>query len=144
MELEHTVVGTMEYNTDLFDTATIRQMTDHLRNLLESIPEQIDLPISRLPMLSETEREQLLTGWNDTAVDHPRSLCIHHLFEAQAELTPEGLAVVFGDQQLTYADLNKRANELAHHLRSLGVGPDVLVGVCAERSVEMVVGLLAI
>ncbi|HVQ39350.1 MAG TPA: amino acid adenylation domain-containing protein, partial [Pyrinomonadaceae bacterium] len=144
IELEHAVVGTMEYNTDLFDTATVRQMTDHLQNLLEGILEHVDLPISRLPMLSEIEREQLLIGWNNTAADYPRSVCVHHLFERQAELTPEGLAVVFGNQQLTYADLNKRANQLSHHLRSLGIGPEVLVGICVERSVEMVVGLLAI
>ena len=100
--------------------------------------------ISQLPLLTEAERHQLLVEWNDTAVEYPRDRCIHQLFEAQVERSPEATALVYEDQQLTYGELNARANRLAHHLRSLGVGPEVLVGVCLERSLELVVGLLAI
>ena len=100
--------------------------------------------MSELPLLTDGERRQLLVEWNDTAADYPRDQCIHQLFETQAARTPEAVAVVFEDRQLTYAELNARANQLAHYLRELGVGPEVLVGICVERSLEMVVGLLGI
>jgi non-ribosomal peptide synthetase component F len=85
-----------------------------------------------------------LAGWNDTATDYPRDRCIHALFEEQVARAPEAVAVVFEDQQLTYGELNARANQLAHHLIALGVGPEVLVGICMERSLELVIGLLGI
>ncbi|HVQ37121.1 MAG TPA: amino acid adenylation domain-containing protein, partial [Pyrinomonadaceae bacterium] len=94
--------------------------------------------------MSLTERQQLLLEWNESSAAYPRESCIHELFEAQVRRTPEALAVVFQQQQLTYAELNKRANQLAHHLRSLGVGAETLVGLCVERSLEMVIGLLGI
>ncbi len=97
-----------------------------------------------LPILTEAERHQLLVEWNDTQADYPQNQCTHQLFEAQVERTPEAVAVVFEDQKLTYQELNSRANQLAHYLQALGVGPEVLVGICLERSLEMVVGLLGI
>ncbi len=90
------------------------------------------------------ERHQLLVEWNDTATEYPRDRCVHELFEEQAAQTPDAVAVVFGDQQLTYRQLNERANQLAHHLRKLGVGPETLVGLLVERSTEMIVGLMGI
>ena len=100
--------------------------------------------ISELPLLTEAERHQLLVEWNDTKTDYPRDVCVHQLFEAQVERTPDAVAVVFEGQELSYRELNARANQLAHYLRKRGVGPEVLVGICMERSPEMVVGLLAI
>jgi len=134
----------VEYNVDLFDAATIRRMLGHLQTLLESIVANPDQRISTLPLLTESERRQLLIEWNDTAADYPQGQCVHQLFEAQVERTPDAVAVVYEGEQLTYRQLNQRANQLAHHLRKLGVGPEVLVGISVERSLEMVVGLLGI
>jgi amino acid adenylation domain-containing protein len=134
----------LEYSTDLFEPATMNRMAEHFQKLLEGIVANPEQPISDLPLLTETERRQLLVEWNETRSDYPRDQCIHQLFEAQVQRTPEAVAVVFQDQQLTYRELNAKANQLAHHLQKLGVGPEVLVGICVERSVEMVVGLLAI
>ena len=94
--------------------------------------------------MSEAERRQLLVEWNDTARDYPRDRCVHQLFEEQAARTPDAVAVVFEDRQLTYRELNAQANQLARHLRTLGVGPEMPVGMCVERSLEMVVGMLGI
>ncbi|MHC5780000.1 non-ribosomal peptide synthetase, partial [Nostoc sp.] len=101
-------------------------------------------PISELSLLSKVERHKFLVEWNNTQVDRPHDKCIHQLFEAQVEQTPDAVAVVFQDQQLTYRDLNRHANQLAHYLQALGVGTEVPVGICTERSLEMVVGLLGI
>jgi aspartate racemase len=136
--------ATFEYNTDLFDEATVTRMAGHFRVLLEGIVADPDRRLSGLPLLTEVERHQLLVGWNETQADYPEDKCIHELFEAQVEQTPEAIAVVFDEEQLTYQELNRRANQLAHHLRRLGVGPGVLVGICLERSLEMVIGLLGI
>ena len=138
------ISGSFEYNTDLFDAATIERMTGHFSKLLEGIVANPDARLSELPLLTDTERHQLLVEWNNTNVDYPREACVHHLFEAQVERTPDAVAVVFEDQQLTYRELNARANQLAHYLKKQGVGPEVLVGICMERSLEMVIGLLAI
>ncbi len=138
------LVGNLEYNTDLFEVNTIQRMVSHLQTLLEGIVANPQQRLSELPFLTESEQHKLLREWNDTKVDHPKDKCIHELFEAQVERTPNTVAVVFEDQQLTYCELNKRANQLAHHLRSHGVKPEVLVGICIERSLEMVIGLLAI
>src|SRR5512146_239643 len=134
----------VDYATDLFEAGTIERLVGHWRVLLEAIVADPGQAISQLPLLTEAERQQLLIEWNDTAVEYPRDRCIHQLFEAQVERTPEATALVYETQQLTYGELNARANRLAHHLRSLGVGPEVLVGVCLERSLELVVGLLAV
>ena len=143
-ETESGLIGLWEYNSDLFDVATITRMAGHFQTLLEGIVANPQQRISELPLLSETEQNQLLVEWNDTQTDYPQDKCIHQLFEAQVERTPDAVAVVFENQQLTYKQLNSRANQLAHHLQKLGVKPEVLVGICVERSVEMVVGLLGI
>nr|BAH22762.1 nonribosomal peptide synthetase [Microcystis aeruginosa K-139] len=133
-----------QYNTDLFDAATIERMAKHFVRLLNSIVLNPQQPISQLLMLTEVEQQQLLFEWNNTQADYPLDKCIHQLFEEQVERTPDNIAVVFEDQQLNYRELNARANQLAHYLQKLGVGPDVLVGICVERSLEMIVGLLGI
>ncbi|OYD86824.1 non-ribosomal peptide synthetase, partial [Nostoc sp. 'Peltigera membranacea cyanobiont' 213] len=138
------LVGGWEYNTDLFDSSTIERMTGHFVTLLEAIVANPNERISQLPILTVSEQQQLLVDWNDTQVDYPQDKCIHQLFEEQVDRTPDAVAVVFDNQQLTYRELNCRANQLAHYLQSLGVGADVLVGICVERSLEMVVGLLGI
>jgi len=134
----------IEYNVDLFDAATIRRMLGHLRTLLEGIVADPEQRVSDLPLLTEDERRQVLVEWNATAADYPQDRCAHELFEAQVERTPDATAVVFEDGQLTYRELNRRANQLAHYLRRLGVGPEVLVGIYMERSLEMIIGLLGI
>jgi amino acid adenylation domain-containing protein len=136
--------GYLEYSADLFDDGTIERMISHFQTLLEGIVEDPDRRLSELEVLSEAERHRLLFEWNETATEYPRDRCIHTLLEEQAERTPDAVAVTLEDQQLTYRELNRRANQLAHHLRALGVGPEVLVGICVERSLEMVVGLLGI
>ncbi len=138
------MTGAIEYNTDLFDATTIDRAIRHLMTLLEGIVTNPNQSISELPLLTEQERYQLLVEWNDTAVDYPQDKCVHQLFEEQVERTPDAVAVVFEEEELTYRELNNRANQLAHYLRSLGVSPEVLVGICVERSLEMVVGLLGI
>ena len=144
--------GSLEYSTDLFDAGTIDRMLGHFRTLLESIAANPDQRLSDLPMLTDSERRQLLVEWNDTRKDYPKDKCIHELFEAQAERSPDAVAAVFPstgsghseDKKLTYRELNRRANQLAHHLQKLGVGPEAPVSICVERSLEMVVGLLGI
>ena len=132
----------LEYNTDLFDAATIIRMLGHFRNLLEGIAANPEQRISTLPLLADAERRKLIFDWNDTAIDYTRDRCIHELFEAQVERAPDAIAVVFEQQRLTYAELNRRANQLAHYLQEMGVGPESLVGICLERSIEMIVAVL--
>jgi amino acid adenylation domain-containing protein len=132
------------YNTDLFDGTTIVRLFGHFQNLLEGIVINSEQRLSDLPLLIDSEQHQLLVEWNNTQADYPANKCIHQLFEEQVEKTPDAVAIVFEDQQLTYGQLNERSNQLAHYLRSLGVGPEVLVGICVERSLEMIVGLLGI
>ena len=127
-----------------FEVSTIDRMLDHLRTLLDGMAAHPDARLSELPLLTQGERRRVLAEWNDTRTEYPRDRCIHELFEEQVERTPEGVAVVFEDECLTYRELNRRANQLARHLQGLGVGLEVLVGICMERSAEMVVGLLGI
>ena len=127
--------GPFVYNTDLFDAATIERMAGHYQRMLEGIVANPDQRLSELPLLTEAERHKLLVEWNNTGTDYPRDKCIHELFEEQVEKTPDAIAVVFEDQQLTYRELNDKANQLAHYLRKQGVGPEVLVGICVERSI---------
>ncbi|MDP2097884.1 MAG: amino acid adenylation domain-containing protein [Methylobacter sp.] len=141
---EDTLRCGFNYSTDLFDAATMVRMAEHLQQLLEGIVKCPDVPVSELPLLTLAERWQVLLDWNATEVDYPKDRYIHQLFEAQAEKTPDAVAVVFEGQTQSYSELNARANQLAHYLQGKGVGPDVLVGICVERSVEMVVGLLGI
>ncbi|MFB2922784.1 amino acid adenylation domain-containing protein [Aerosakkonema sp. BLCC-F2] len=147
LSMENTASGLMgvwEYNTDLFDGATIARMTGHFQTLLEAIAINPQQKISELPLLTEAERHQLLVEWNNTGAEYPQDRCIHQLFEEQVERSPDAVAVVFEGKQLTYQELNTRANQLAHYLQALGVKPEVLVGICIERSLEMIVGLLGI
>ncbi len=147
LELEETskgIGGWFEYNTDLFHAATIARMVNHFQTLLEGIVANPHQRLLDLPLLTELELFQLLVEWNHTETNYPHETCIHELFEAQVERTPDAVAVVFSDQQLTYRELNARANKVAQYLQTLGVGPEVLVGICVERSLLMVVGLLGI
>ncbi|ELX13938.1 amino acid adenylation domain containing protein [Janthinobacterium sp. HH01] len=136
--------GAFEYNTDLFDASTIERMAGHFTRLLEAIVADPQRRIQDLDMLDDAERRQLLVEWNDTARDYGVASMMPALFEERAAASPDRVALVHEGEQLTYGELNVRANRLAHHLRTLGVGPDVLVGLCVERSLEMMVGLLAI
>ncbi|MGF1938061.1 MAG: condensation domain-containing protein, partial [Nostoc sp. ChiQUE02] len=129
---------------DRFDTDTIPRMLGHLQTLLEGMVTNQEQRLCELSILTETERHQLLVEWNDTQIEYSQQQCIHELFEAQVEKTPDAVAVVFEEQQLTYGELNAKANQLAHHLQALGVKPEVLVGICVERSLNMLIGLLAI
>jgi amino acid adenylation domain-containing protein len=144
VEKEREVAGYFEYNTDLFDHSTVERMIGHFQTLLKGIVADPDRSISTLPLLTKAERHRILEAWNDTQADYPKDSCIHELFEAQAERTPEATAVEFEGKQLTYRELNARANQLAHYLRSLGIGPETVVGICVERSLEVVVALLGV
>lgn len=143
-ETEEGLVGTIEYSIDLFEPQTIQRMAGHLQILLCGIIANPEQQLSELPLLTADEQHQLLVGWNQTQVEYPQEQCIHQLFEAQVERTPDAVAVVFENEQLTYHQLNQRANQLAHYLQKLGVGTEVLVGICVERSLEMIIGLLGI
>jgi amino acid adenylation domain-containing protein len=134
----------VEYAADLFDAATIERLAEGYRTLLGAIVAAPGQRIDRLPLRSPARRERLLARWNPTAVDYPRERCIHEVFEQRVERHPDALAVIFENRQLTYGELNARANRLAHHLRGLGVGPETRVALCMERSFEVVVALLAI
>lgn len=144
VEANGQLYGTVGYNKDLFEAATIERLTSHYIRLLEAIVADPTSRVSELPMLSSAERTQLLVDWNATAMDCPATQTIQALFEVQMERTPEAVAVVYEDQQLTYRELNARANQLARYLCAAGVGPDALVGLCVERSLEMIVGVLGI
>ncbi len=138
------LTGSIEYNTDLFDATTIVRMQGHFRTLLESIVADPDQRISTLPMLTKTEQRELLVEWNGRPIREVHDFCLHELFEAQTEKARNAVAVVCEGEQLTYRELNARANQLARYLRTLGVEPEVPVAICVERSLEMVVGLLGI
>ncbi|WP_138505868.1 non-ribosomal peptide synthetase [Nostoc sp. PA-18-2419] len=144
MDAKSELWGFWEYNTDLFDAATIERMNGHLINLLEAIVTDPHKRLSDLPLLTNAEQQTLLGKWNDTTTNYSEEKCIHELFEVQVEKTPDAVAVVFEEEQLTYRELNVRANQLAHYLQALGVKPEVLVGLCTQRSIEMIIGLLAI
>ena len=134
----------LEYSTDLFEPKTIIRLLAHFEVLLEAIVANPERRVSELPLLTEPERWQLLVEWNHTAREFSQQDCVHQLIEAQVKRRPEKVAVVFEDEQISYGELNGRANKLARHLRKHGVGPEVLVGICVERSLEMMVGLLGI
>ncbi|HEY7424336.1 MAG TPA: amino acid adenylation domain-containing protein [Gemmataceae bacterium] len=136
--------GYLEYDTDLFEGETAARMVGHWQTLLDAAITEPSLPLSELPLLTEAERRRLLLEWNDTCAPLPAQQCLHQLIEAQVERTPDAIALIHGEDRLSYQELNRRANRLAHHLRAQGVGPDQLVGVCLERSAEMVVALLGI
>ncbi|MFN8596433.1 MAG: amino acid adenylation domain-containing protein [Anaerolineae bacterium] len=136
--------GYAEYNTDLFDAATIERMLQHFRVLIENAVADPDRSVDTLPIVTTAAQQQVLVEWNQTAADFPHDRCIHDLVEAQATLRPDALAVIFDEQTLTYRDLERRANQLARYLQHRGVGPDVLVGLATDRSPDMIVGILGI
>jgi amino acid adenylation domain-containing protein/non-ribosomal peptide synthase protein (TIGR01720 family) len=142
-ETNYSLVGIWEYNTDLFEESTIERMGGHFQGLLRAIVAQPYQALRMLPLLTASEHHQLC-DWNQTTAAYPQEVCLHELFEAQVQRTPEHIAVSFQDHKLTYRELNRRANQLAHQLRLLGVGPEVLVGLLMERSVGMMVALLGI
>jgi len=142
-ETANRLEGTLEYNTDLFEKATIKRMIGHFQTLLEGILKKPQQSLDKLPLLTAAEYQQIKT-WNKKTADYPVDLCIHQLFEAQVARTPQAIALVFEDQQLSYQTLNRKANQLAHYLQTLGIQPDTLVGLCIERSLEMVIGILGI
>ncbi|MBC1235685.1 non-ribosomal peptide synthetase [Nostoc sp. 2RC] len=147
VEVGQKLMVSFEYNTDLFDNSTIARMLQHFQNLLSGIVANPQAQLSDLSLLTKKEQHQLLVEFNQTQIPNHKfqiTQCIHQLFEAQVEQTPNEVAVVFGHNQLTYQQLNQRANQLAHHLQTLGVGPEVMVGIYMERSVEMVVAALGV
>ena len=133
----------LEYDERCFNRSTIEGMLNHVMTLLESMASDPDRCIGELSMLTETERQQLFK-WNDTCASFPKDHCIHQLFEEQAARTPDAVALILGGRRLTYLELNQQANQLAHFLRTLGIGPETAVGICIERSLEMVIGLLGV
>ncbi|MBD2309013.1 amino acid adenylation domain-containing protein [Chroococcidiopsis sp. FACHB-1243] len=137
------LIGTFEYSTDLFEADTIHRMAEHLQVLLSGIVTDSQQHLWELPLLTEAEKTQMAT-WNDTQVEYPLEHGIHQLFEAQVERTPDAVAVVCADRQLTYTQLNQRANKIAHYLQRLGVGSEVLVGICLEPSLDTIAALLGI
>ncbi|HYO58031.1 amino acid adenylation domain-containing protein, partial [Archangium sp.] len=138
------LLSAWQYNTDLFDGETVARMAGHFQKLLEGLVARPEQRLSELPLLTAEERHRLLVEWNSERAEYPTDRTIHQLFEEQVERTPDAPAVDFMGTQLTYAELNRRANQVAHHLRTLGVGRETLVGICVERSLEMVVGILGI
>ncbi|HKP81192.1 MAG TPA: amino acid adenylation domain-containing protein, partial [Pyrinomonadaceae bacterium] len=134
----------LTYDVDLFDATTITRLAQHFVNLLEAVATDPQQPVSTINFLRDEERRQLLFDWNRTQADFPNTICIHELFEQQAARTPEATAVIFGAERLSYRELNERANQWAHHLRSLGAGPEKPIGIALERSPEMIAGVLAI
>jgi amino acid adenylation domain-containing protein/non-ribosomal peptide synthase protein (TIGR01720 family) len=134
----------LEYDTALFDATTIARFAHHFETLLRSMVANPDCPIATLPLLSEPELQQILWDWNQTQRDYPTGFCLHDLFAAQVERTPAAIAVIDADQALTYEALNAQANQLAHHLQSLGISPDTPVGLCLERSSHLLVAILGI
>ncbi len=132
------------YDGSRLDSDAVGRVAGYLQRLLAAAVEKPETPVSRLPLLSVSERRQILERWNETAAAYPQEHSIHGLFEAQAERTPDHPALRFGDRQLTYSELNQRANQIAHYLRSQGVVPHALVGLCVDRSAETIVALLGI
>lgn len=143
-EVDRQIYASLVYNTDLFDAQAMQLMAEHFKVLLAGLTAGVGGPISALPLLTEAESRRLLIEWNDTQAKLGEEVRVHRLFEAQVERTPEAIALVFAGRCMSYEELNQRANRLAHHLLELGVGPELLVGLMMERSIEMIVGLLGI
>lgn len=144
VEAMDSLSGTFKYNTDLFNAETIARMSDNFQVLLRGILKNPEQRVSELPLLAAAERRRLLDEWNQTHQLPPGDGCIHHLFEKQVERAPETVAAVFEEEQITYDELNRRANQLAHVLQKLGIGPERPVALCLARSLEMLIGLLAV
>ena len=138
------LIGAFEYNSDLFDRQTIRRLARHFVNLLEGVVADSQQRLYNLPLLSEAEHHQVEIEWNETTVEYDGSPCVFHLFERRVEEAPEAIAVASADGSLTYRELNARANQLAHHLQALGVGPEKIVGICLDRSFDFVIAALGV
>ena len=143
-EIGDELAASLEYNTDLFDRESIEQISRHFERLIEAVVSGPERCVSELQLLSEVERRQLLFEWNASESDYPREQCLHELFEVQVTRSGESVALAFGEDEVSYEELNRRANQLAHYLRAQGVGPEGLVGVLVERSVHMVVAVLGV
>ncbi len=136
VESKEGLKGTLAYNQELFEAQTIKRLIGHFENLLTCVVENPELKVNQLKILSEVEYDQIVTEWNNTAVDYPQDKCIHQLFEQKVAETPDAIAVIFQEQQLTYRELDNRANHLANYLQTLGLKPDTLVGICINRCLE--------
>ncbi|WP_340615913.1 amino acid adenylation domain-containing protein [Xenorhabdus entomophaga] len=143
-DTENGLVGDLEYSSDLFDHASVERIASYLQTLLTAMVKDDSQRVADLPLLQPQQRTQVLVDFNDTVFPLPQTLLIHQLFEQQAERTPDITALVFGDSQLSYAELNHHANQLAHHLMSSGVRPDDRIAICADRSLDMIIGMYAI
>ncbi|MHB8595763.1 MAG: amino acid adenylation domain-containing protein [Ktedonobacteraceae bacterium] len=141
---EQELIGIVEYNSDIFEVSTIKRLLGHFQTLLGSIVETPDTRISQLQFLTDSEQRQITRAWNGARKSYPADRCIHQLFEEQVERTPDGVAVIFNELQITYWELNQQANKLAHYLRSLGIRPDMPVGLCIERSLDAIIAFLGI
>jgi amino acid adenylation domain-containing protein len=144
IEADDSVGVSLKYNSDLFEATTIERLLGYFQTLLDGIVADPDCPVARLPLLATVERAQVIAGWNATTADFPRACCLHDLLAAQAARCPETTAALFGEHSIRYGDLDARANQLAHHLQTLGLGPDKLVGIFLERSLDMLVALLGV
>ena len=138
------IEGFIEYNADLFDPSTIERLLGHWSVVIEAVAANPDLKVSEVPLLSDADRRKMLVEWNATTQPFPSDKGIHHLIAETAAARPDATALVCGDESLTYAELDARANSLARHLKSLGVGRDIAVGLSVKRSLELVVAALAI
>jgi amino acid adenylation domain-containing protein len=144
VEREQILLGAFKYNSELFSTTTIARFAQHFQTLLSAVVAHPHERVRNLSLLSGAEQQRLLQTWHSAQFDYPHALCLHHLVEEQVHRTPDAMAVAFEGYHLTYQQLNERSDQLAYHLQSLGVNPETLVGICVERSLDMVVGLLGI
>jgi len=144
LRLCNSISAEFHYDSALFAAADIKRLSEHFQALLESIVKKPEVAISQVDILSDRDRLQLLIDFNQTQKDYPKNKCVHQLFEEQAERHPDSIAVVFESEKITYRELNDRANQLAHHLQNLGVEPEVVVGICLDRSLETIVGMLGV
>ncbi|NEP57336.1 MAG: amino acid adenylation domain-containing protein [Symploca sp. SIO2G7] len=143
-ELPDSLSVDFKYNSDVLEAKTVAQIAEHFQNLLKEVVKSPKMPVDKLSMLSEAERQKILVTWNDTKIDYPQGICIYQLFESQVEKTPDAVAVIFEEEKLTYSELNSKANQLAHYLQKLGVKPEAHLGICVERSLSMVIAILGI
>ncbi len=143
-EVPEGVWGVIEYSTEQFDASTINQIAEHFLNLLAEIAAEPDRILSEFSLLSDAERHRVVVEWNQTAAPFPRGACLHRLFEEQVERTPGNIAVTFRNEHLSYGELNRRADRVAGFLRTAGVGPDTIVAIYVEPSVDLIAGLLGI
>ncbi len=143
-ELPESLLAEFKYNSDVLEAKTVAKIAEHFQNLLTAVVENPETPVDKLSMLSEAEKQQILVEWNDTKTDYPQDISIYQLFESQVEKTPDAIAVIFESEKLTYSELNNKANQLAHYLQQLGVKPESHLGICVERSLSMVIGILGI